>query len=378
LRVSEQDRQAADLLVEDLRPEARTGLHGLARSLEAAGLAAFLAAFPPHSTRRDRWRREVEGLDGELRALALLFAFGEPVAVAALSPSVAEGLAPLVELGLAEIDGEARLRGVVLGRPLGVWLLAEPEALVVDHYFGPDSIALAGHATYRPGSSCLDLCAGPGFQGLAALARCRRALLVELLPSAARLAQVNLALNGVAARAEVRCGDLFEPVGNEVFDHVVANVPFISVPFGYPFPVAGAGGEDGFAVARRVFERLWTYLEPDGSAHLAALLLRGDDRLLLGDELEAWARATDCSVHVTLTATMPVDAESVLVRATAAAIAASGGNEADAIDAVAANYRRLGARSAGWAFLRVDRSSAGLRMLDLAATSRPGPWISVG
>jgi release factor glutamine methyltransferase len=354
------------------------GLRQLGGLLEASGLAAFLAAFPPHSTRRNRWRREAEDLDAELRALVRLFALGEPVRTSALPPLVVEALAPLVVLGLAEVDTDARLRNVVLGRPLGIWLLAEPAALVVDHYFGPDSIALAMHATYGAGATCLDLCAGPGFQGLAALARCRRVVLIEVQAASAGLAAVNLAVNGLEERADVRCGDLFEPLDDDLFDHVVANVPFIPVPSGCPFPMAGTGGEDGFAVARRVLDGLWEHLEPDGSAHLATLLLRGDRGLLLADELEEWARANECAVHVSLTSTMPLGRGSGLVKATAAAIAACSASPfADLIETVAANYERRGARSAGWAFLRIDRRSRGLRVMDIGGGNPLAPWISV-
>ncbi len=373
----------------------------LAAVLEVSGLPAFLAAFPPHSTRRDKWRRALAALDPELAATVRLFALGEPVAVALLPVAIADALATLAELGLAEVGRQpepdldryrdphrdpdpdceptARLRDVVLGRPLRVWLLATPPALVAEYYFGPDSIALAMHATCRPGSRCLDLCAGPGFQALAALAHCRSAVLVELDPRAARLAEINLALNGAEHRADVRCGDLFAPLSeDERFDHVIANVPFIAVPDGCPFPLAGSGGRDGFEVGRRVLAGLWRHLEPSGSAHLAALLLKGADGLLLGDELGAWAAAHECAVHVTLTGTLPLGADSALVRGTAAAIAASGGGAAAAHEAaVAANYAARGAHQASWGFLRIDRNGSGLRVLDLGGANPLGPWLSL-
>lgn len=197
----------------------------------------------------------------------------------------------------------------------------------------------------------------------------------------------------------MHCGDLFAPVGSQRFDHVVANVPFVPVLDGHPFPLAGAGGADGFAVGRRVLDGLWQHLAPGGSAHLAALLLRGRDGLLLAPELDAWARAQRCGVHVTLTGSLPLGPEAGLVRATAEAIAASsrrqgatgprrgarqerGGDHgreparASHSDLVAEHYRRLGAESASWAFLRVDGSGCGLRVLNLGA-NRPGPWLSM-
>ncbi len=376
------DRREAAVLDGEKELPARA-LRDLSLTLETAGLAAFLAAFPPHSTRADRWRREAENLDAPLRALVHLLVLGQAVSAGSVPRNVVQGLAPLFNLGLAEEAGSGRLRmsGVVLGRPLGVWLLAEPAGLAVDHYFGPDSIALAQHATCRAGSTCLDLCAGPGFQALVALGRCRSAVLVELQPNTARLATINLALNGLESRARVLCGDLFTPVANERFDHVLANIPFVPVPDGYRFPVAGAGGADGFAVGRRVLNELWKHLAPSGSAHLAALFLRGNDGLLLAGELDTWTLEHDCSIHITLTASLPLSPDADLVRATAAAIAATLGSEAgcstDLAAEVATHYRRLGADRASWAFLRVDRSSRGLRILDLGGKSRLGPWVSM-
>ncbi len=355
-------------------------LTGLARTLEGRGLAAFLAAFPPHSTRRDRWRRELGSLDGELRTLVELFVLGERVPVSNLPAWVVNGLAPLVDAGLAECGTDARLRDVVLARPLGAWLLSGPDPINARHYFNTDSIALAMHATYREGETCLDLCAGPGFQAIIALARCSSALLVELQPETAELATVNLALNGLQARAEVRNGDLYGPVAGERFGHVVANVPFVPSPEGLPFPAAAAGGgEDGFGVARRVLAALWDHLEPDGSAHIAGMLLRDLNGLLLADEIDAWARAHDCTFNVVLTAAMPVGRESPLVRTTAAAVAAASGElpEDDVITAVTDMYARQGALSASWAFARIDRSGVGLRVLDVARANQLGPWISV-
>lgn len=118
-RVSAEEARSTDGLVA-VDAATASQLRSLTESLERNGLAAFLAAFPPHSTRRARWRRELDGLDERLQALARLFLFGEPVPVSALPSAVAGGLAALVELGLADAGRDVRLRDVVLGRPLGL------------------------------------------------------------------------------------------------------------------------------------------------------------------------------------------------------------------------------------------------------------------
>ncbi|GAA1766953.1 methyltransferase [Luedemannella helvata] len=352
----------------------------LTAALEREGLAAFLAAFAPHATRRDRWAREVHRLNGHLRPLVDLFLLGEAVPVADLPADVAAAVPPLVAAGAARVDGDhASLAGLSLFRPYGVWLFAEPPGPAqASAYFGPDSLALAMHTTYRPGGSCLDLCAGPGFQGLAALARCATATLVELTGEAAAVAALNVAVNGVADRVRVRAGDLYAPVADERFDHVVANVPFMPVPPGHPFPVAGAGGPDGFDVARRVLHQLPGHLRDGGSAHLATMLLRGPDGLLLAEELSAWAREADCDVTVTLTSQIPTTADSPLVLGTAEAIAAAGDTPVGAlVEQVADHYAALGASSASWAFLRVDPGGGRLRPIELGGAGRRAPWVSL-
>jgi len=351
-------------------------------ALSRAGLAAFLAAFAPHATRRDRWVREAVKLDPPLRAVAGLFLLGERVPLAELPADVRAALPALAQAGPAHLDDEnAELAGLSLFRPYGVWLLAEPPGPVhANAYFGPDSLALAMHATYRPGGTCLDLCAGPGFQGLVAAGRCASVTMVELTAEAAALAAVNATLNGVDDRVTVHVGDLYEPVAGQRYDHVVANVPFVPVPPGRPFPTPGAGGADGFEVARRVLDGLTAHLRDGGSAHLATMLLRGKDGLLLAGELADWARRSSCDLTVTVTAEIPATADSPLARATAEAIdrsSVNGGGAAELAEEVADHYADLGAVAATWAFMRVDHGGGRLAVTDLGGPGRRSPWVSM-
>jgi predicted RNA methylase len=330
---------------------------------------------------RQRIGRELASLDSDLRALVSLFLLGQPVPLGELPPPVTAVIPELADSGIAECDGSrAWLPEVALFRPFGVWLFATPvSSLVAKNYFGPESVALAMHATYRGGSRCLDLCAGPGFQGLMALARCRTATLVELLPDVARVAALNARLNGLRDRADVRCGDLYGPVAaDDRFDHVVANVPFIAVPRDRSLPDGGAGGEDGFDIVRRVLASLPDHLAPGGSAHIVAFPLYGDRGLLVRDELAEWARQAGCSVAVTVTAKLPLSAESAYVRITAEAMSAYSGSAgtAEILAEVSDLYARQGAVFACPAFIRIDQGASGFRIQDLGRIGRPGPWVS--
>lgn len=72
----------------------------------------------------------------------------------------------------------------------------------------------------------LDLGCGYGAIGIAAakLTEGGHVVLADVNKRAVRLAQVNLRANGVT-NAEVRAGDLYEPVRGMAFDHIVCNPP---------------------------------------------------------------------------------------------------------------------------------------------------------
>lgn len=102
------------------------------------------------------------------------------------------------------------------------------------HRVGHDTLLLAAFA--RPAARLVDLGAGVGGAGLAALARmpAARATLVEIDPALAALAAGNAEANGLAGRCRVVPADVLdlarpggppEPAGEEA-DLVLANPPF--------------------------------------------------------------------------------------------------------------------------------------------------------
>ena len=142
---------------------------------------------------------------------------------------------------------------------------------------------LAGAPTRLPGTPLreaplrfLDLCAGSGAVGCAALARLPGAHVYfgELDPLHEATIRRNIRENGLEAeRADVRFGDLFEPFGDRTFDVIAANPPYIpegraldrSVtdhePHGALF-----SGMDGLALIRRIADELPRRLNADGEA----------------------------------------------------------------------------------------------------------------
>ncbi|GAA4084886.1 50S ribosomal protein L11 methyltransferase [Streptomyces sp. NPDC001251] len=342
----------------------------LVTALEELGLAEFLAGFSADSVDLADWARAVDLLDGELRTTAGFLLLGRPAKVDGLPTAVAAALPRLQEYGVAlQRDNEAQLVDVSLFRAQGVWLFAEPPSIFqVRHYFGPDSLALARRISYRPDSRVLDLCAGPGFQGLIAAQLGARATLVELLDDVARVAALNAELNGVADRIEVLAGDLYAPLASDgrPFDRVVANIPFLPTPTPPGQEAAEQGGEDGFSVGRRVLEGLPRQLAPHGTAHLTALLFQAGDELLMAKELRDWAETHGCALAVSLTDEMAVDPGSDLVQtAVSDLLDADPGADAQALSSeVAEMFARRGATRARLSYLRIDHGVSGFRILD--------------
>ncbi|MBI3969502.1 MAG: methyltransferase [Chloroflexi bacterium] len=76
------------------------------------------------------------------------------------------------------------------------------------------------------GSTVLDLGTGSGVGAIAAARWAERVVAVDVSPEAVRCARLNVLLNRVEDRVDVREGDLFAPVAGERFDVVLFNPPY--------------------------------------------------------------------------------------------------------------------------------------------------------
>ena len=79
----------------------------------------------------------------------------------------------------------------------------------------------------RPGARVLDLGTGSGIGAIAAASKAERVLATDVNSEAVRCARINVLLNRVEERVELRCGDLFGPLlAEERFDVVLFNPPY--------------------------------------------------------------------------------------------------------------------------------------------------------
>ena len=121
----------------------------------------------------------------------------------------------------------------------------------------------------------LDLCTGSGCILLSLLHELRNAggLGTDLSEEALEAARENAVRLGLEERAAFRQGDLWEPVGDERFDLIVSNPPYVptdviptlepEVRCGEPY-AALDGGEDGLVFYRRIMEEAAGHLKPSG------------------------------------------------------------------------------------------------------------------
>lgn len=122
----------------------------------------------------------------------------------------------------------------------------------------------------------LDLCAGSGAIGCAALAELPNAEVYfgELDPAHEATIRKNIRENGLdESHAHIRIGDLFEPFGDMTFDVIAANPPYVPVGRTLPPSVANyepalalRAGEDGLALIRRIARSVRCHLTEGGVA----------------------------------------------------------------------------------------------------------------
>ncbi|NOK61655.1 MAG: methyltransferase [Chloroflexi bacterium AL-W] len=110
----------------------------------------------------------------------------------------------------------------VAGRPMVVLPeIFNPTLLRTGEYF----VQTFGAHLIPPTASVLDSGTGSGIGAVVAASWARRVIAVDIDPEAVRCARINVLINRVESRVDVREGDLFAPVQGERFDVVLFNPP---------------------------------------------------------------------------------------------------------------------------------------------------------
>lgn len=191
---------------------------------------------PPLVSEDDAGLRQRTAEPTPFNLLARLFFLGHPVETSDACRALSEWFVETASAAglVAPEDGRLRPRALVV--PSGTRLLAcdlhERERWDrVDHVppVGPAARHLLNFTLRRPVGSCLDLGTGNGVQAVAAALHARRVVATDLNPRALDFARFNARLNGFEHVAFAR-GDGFAAVGDERFDLIVCNPPFVVTP----------------------------------------------------------------------------------------------------------------------------------------------------
>lgn len=128
----------------------------------------------------------------------------------------------------------------------------------------------------RADAEVLDMGTGSGVGAVFAARHARRVVAVDINPAAVRCATLNVLMNQLEHRIEVRHGDLFAPVAAERFDLILFNPPFVR---GIPRDDRDRAWR-ATDVAERFAAGLRGHLKPGGAA-LVLLSTYGDASLFL-------------------------------------------------------------------------------------------------
>ncbi|MDN0198084.1 class I SAM-dependent methyltransferase [Streptomyces sp. S.PNR 29] len=150
---------------------------------------------------------------------------------------------------------------------------------------GGASTTLAGITVRTPVSSALDLGTGSGIQALHAAQHATRVTATDVNPRALHITALTLALSGAQA-PDLREGSLFEPVrGDETYDLIVSNPPFVISPGArLTYRDGGMGGDD---LCRTLVQQAGERLNQGGFAQFLANWqhVEGEDWT---DRLRSW------------------------------------------------------------------------------------------
>jgi release factor glutamine methyltransferase len=184
-----------------------------------------------------------------------------------------------------------RHRRLALEHIGGVPILVLPEVFNPTLFHTSEAlIAQLEGIEIEPDMMILDMGTGSGIAAIAVARRGARVVAVDISPEAVRCARINILLNRVDDRVEIRCGDLFQPVQGERFDLVLFNPPFYA---GQAHELwEHAWRSDG--ALERFAHDLPGYLTPTGRAMLiVSSTTVGVDQALTGSQLQSrllWER----------------------------------------------------------------------------------------
>ncbi|VIO68974.1 50S ribosomal protein L3 glutamine methyltransferase [Bradyrhizobium ivorense] len=158
---------------------------------------------------------------------------------------------------------------------------------LLDSHFGGDEDGTSLIGDPAEVESVLDLCTGSGCLAILAAQNFPNATVdaVDISSDALAVAARNVADHGLADRLTLHRGDLFKPLGDNSYDLIITNPPYVDAEGMASLPrecraepkLAFDGGADGLDIVRRILDEAGRHLNPRGG--LLCEIGRGRDDL---------------------------------------------------------------------------------------------------
>lgn len=243
----------------------------------------------------DLYARHLADEHSRPATLAKLFLLGQSISAADAASAVDPvELGALVQMGLADLD-EKLVRPLVrvssyegLLVASDVVTLPDPPDLVTGP--SPSAQRVERLTIRRPVRTALDLGTGSGIQALLTARHSERVVAVDVNERGLGFARFNAALNGLS-NIDFRDGSWFEPVGDERFDLIVANPPYVVSPDSEFLYRDGDLPAD--AVTQHLLGDAPAHLEEGGFAHMMGNWAHGRDEDWRAP-VEAWLAGSGC------------------------------------------------------------------------------------
>ena len=131
---------------------------------------------------------------------------------------------------------------------------------------------LASVRTRRRVGKTLDLCTGSGVHALLGSWHSDQVTGSDLNPRAIEFSKFNAALNGVR-NVEFVTGDLFAAIGEESFDLILVNPPYMPATDSLPGDNFYCGGENGDALWSQIIRDLYPHLSEGGICQIIHMIV---------------------------------------------------------------------------------------------------------
>lgn len=201
-------------------------------------------------------------------------------------------LQPFLEFGLVERSVTGVRAAVQIWSSDSMFIFTDrpdyPEVDRVFPIFSDESLVLGQYALQTQRDRVLDIGTGSGILAIQAASAGAEVVGIDISARALSMAQLNIHLNAVSQRVTLVRADALRAMTNGSFDLIIANPPFVPVPDGVPFHLAGNGGPDGLYVIRQILLRAGGLLSANGMLVITAMSLQRDD---------GYPYVAECAVH---------------------------------------------------------------------------------